>query len=260
MTVYAVSVPPTPAPPSSPDPQRGTSRLAGWLFLATFVFSIPALAFYAPLANHADYVLGGGHDASVRWGAFFEVLLAVANIGTAVVLFPVLKRWGESLALGYVAARVLESTVIVIGVISLLSVVTLRGQYSGSTGAAGDSAVQVARALVDVHRWTFLIGPAFCAGIGNGMLLGALMYRSGLMPRRLALIGLVGGPLAFVSATAVLFGAFGQTSLPGFLLTAPEAAWELIFGLWMVIKGFSVSALAAPVAGVGQHRPGGPVE
>jgi hypothetical protein len=241
MTTFVSTTPPTSTPV---DPKRKTSLVAGWLFLATFVFSVPALAFYAPVVDHAGYVLGGGHDASVRWGAFFEILLAIANIGTAVVLFPVLKRWGEGLALGYVASRILESTVIVVGLISLLSVVTLRGQLTGATGAAGDSAVQVGRALVAVHHWTFLLGPAFCAGIGNGILLGSLMYRSRLMPRRLAMIGLVGGPLAFASATAVVFGAFSQTSVTGTLLTLPEAAWELTFGLWMVIKGFDVSALS----------------
>jgi hypothetical protein len=241
----STSVAPPSAPPVPIDPLRATSRAAGWWFLATFVFSIPALAFYAPVTHHADYVLGGGHDAAVRWGAMFEILLAVANIATAVVLFPVLKRWSESVALGYVASRILESTVIVIGLISLLSVVTLRSNVTGATGAAGESAMQVARALVAVHRWTFLLGPAFCAGIGNGILLGSLMYRSGLMPRRLAMIGLVGGPLAFVSASGVVFGAFSQTSSVGSLLTAPEAIWELTFGLWMVIKGFDVAALAS---------------
>ena len=240
MTTFVPTTPTTSAPP---DPMRRTSLTAGWLFLATFVFSVPALAFYAPIVNHADYVLGGGHDASVRLGAFFEVLLAIANIGTAVVLFPVLKRWSESVALGYVASRILESTVIVIGLISLLSVVTLRSHLTGASGAAGDSAVQVGRALVAVHHWTFLLGPAFCAGIGNGILLGSLMYRSRLMPRRLAMLGLIGAPLAFISATAVVFGAFSQTSVPGSLLTLPEAAWELSFGLWMVIKGFNVAAL-----------------
>ena len=240
----STAVAPPPATSVPIDPLRSTSRAAGWWFLATFVFSVPALAFYAPVTQHADYVLGGGHDASVRWGAMFEVLLAVANIATAVVLFPVLKRWSESMALGYVASRILESTVIVVGVISLLSVVTLRPHLTGATGAAGDSAVQVGRALVAVHRWTFLLGPAFCAGVGNGVVLGTLMYRSGLMPRRLAMIGLVGGPLAFISASAVVFGAFSQTSTPGSLLTAPEAVWELTFGLWMVIKGFDAAALA----------------
>jgi hypothetical protein len=172
----------------------------------------------------------------VQLGAFLEILTAIANIATAVVLFPVLKRQSEGIALGYVASRILESTVIVVGLVSLLAVVTLRQDLAG-TGADG-SVLTAGRSLVAVHDATFLLGPAFCAGFGNGLLLGYLMYRSALVPRPMALIGLIGGPIAFATATAVLFGAYDQQSAVNFLFTLPEIVWEASLGIWLVVKGF----------------------
>ncbi len=220
------------------DLERRTSRVAGWFMIATFVTSIPAaLVLYEPVLKHHDYIVGGGADKRIALGAFLEILLAVANIGTAVTLYPITKRQNESMALGYVTVRVLESTVIVVGLISLLSVVTLRHDLAGTSANAGTLTV-AGRSLVAFHDWTFLLGPGFCSALGNGLLLGYLMFTSGLVPRRLALLGLIGGPLLFFASTAVLFGAFKQTSAPASLLALPEAVWELSFGIYLVVKGF----------------------
>ena len=140
----------------------------------------------------------------IQLGAFLEVLLAIANIATAIVLFPVLRRYSESISLGYVASRIVESTIILVGVVSLLSLLTLRQDATGSDA----SLVLAGQSLIAIHDATFLLGPAFCAGFGNGLLLGYLMYKSGLVPRRMAMIGLIGGPIAFLSATLVLFGIY----------------------------------------------------
>ena len=175
-------------------------RIAGLWFIGTFVFSIPAALLYEPVLNAADYILGEGLDARISLGALLEVLLAIANIATAVVFFPVLKRVNEAVALGYVASRTIESGIIVTGLISLMSLVTLRNNVTGTSGdtASLDIAGQT---LVALHDWTFLLGPQFCAGFGNGILLGYLMYRSGLVPRGMALLGLIGGPLAFIGGS-----------------------------------------------------------
>jgi hypothetical protein len=171
-----------------------------------------------------------------------EVLLAIANIATAVVLFPILRRQQESLALGYVTARVVESTVIVVGLISLLSVVTVRQDFEEVTG--DDSTLNVAgQALVAIHDWTFLLGPGFCVAVGNGLLLGYLMYTSGLVPRPMAMLGLIGGSLIFVSSTLVLFGAYEQTDPPAFLMALPEIAWEASLGIYLIVKGFRPSPI-----------------
>jgi len=219
------------------DAAQRTARIAGVWFVLTFVFSIPALLLYDPVLNDVNYVLGAGADARVQFGALLEVLLAIANIATAVVLFPVLKRQSESVALGYVASRILESTIIVVGVVSVLAVLTLRQDLAG-TSAADGSLVTVGRSLVAIKDATFLLGPAFCAGFGNGLLLGYLMYASGLVPRPMALIGLIGGPIAFATATAVLFGAYDQQSAVNFLFTLPEIVWEASLSIWLVVKGF----------------------
>jgi hypothetical protein len=218
-----------------------TARIAGLWFIGTFVFSIPALLLYDPVLKDADYVLGGGLDARISLGALLEVLVVIANIATAVVLFPVLKRTSESVALGYVASRTVESTLIVMGLISLMSVVTLRDALAAVAGDTASLGV-AGHTLVAVHDWTFLLGPQFCAGFGNGLLLGYLMYKSELVPRPMALLGLIGGPLAFVGGVFVLFGAFDQPSAPLFAFTAVEIAWELSLGLYLTFKGFRGTA------------------
>jgi hypothetical protein len=161
----------------SGDPQR-IARLTGVLFLITFATSIPALFLYHPVLHDARYIIGTGADGRVSLGAVLELFLIVANIATAVVLYPILKRQNKILALGYVTARIAESAFIAIGIVSLLTVVTLRR----SATDAPATLVPIGKALVAIHNWTFVLGPGFVVGIGNGLILGYLMYRSGLVP------------------------------------------------------------------------------
>jgi hypothetical protein len=229
-------------PGQSPQ-QRRTARIAGVWFVITFVASIPALLLYDPVLNDTGYILGAGADTRVQFGAFLEIVTAIAGIGTAVVLFPLVKRQSEAIALGYVATRVLESTIIVVGLISLLAVVTLRQDLAGAAGPDRATLDAVGRALVAIKDGTFLLGPAYCAGLGNGLLLGYLMYRSGLVPRRMALLGVIGGPLSVVGAIFVLFGAWEQTSATQGILTIPEIAWEASLGIYLIVKGFRPSPI-----------------
>jgi hypothetical protein len=226
---------------------RNIAIAAGLFFLLIFITSIPALILYGAVLNDPDYIVGAGADTRVFWGAFLEVILAIANIGTAVTLFPILKRQNESVALGYVAARVLESTIIIIGIVSLVSVVTLRQDFAGAAGADAASLVTVGKSLVAIHDWTFLFGPGLMPGV-NGLLLGYLMYKAALVPRAMALLGLVGGPLLFASAIATLFGLYEQISVWGFIATLPVAAWELTLGVWLIAKGFNPSAITTESA------------
>ena len=227
---------------------RKPGRIAGLWFLATFVFSIPAVLLYDPVLNDTGYVFGVGSESRVAAGAVLEVLLVISNIATAVVFFPVLKLVKESVALGYVASRITESAIIVTGLMSLLTVTTLRDDIGGASAAAvaggRASALDVAaRALVDVHDWTFTIGPQLCAGFGNGILLGFLMYRSGLVPPRMALLGLVGGPLAFLGGLLVILGAFDNPSAPLFALTVVEILWEASLAIYLTVRGYRESPL-----------------
>lgn len=223
------------------DSARKTALLAGVFFIITIVASVPALGLYGPVLNDAHYVLGGGADTRIYAGALLELITAAANIGTAVTLFPVLKRQSEGMALGYVAIRILESTVIVVGIVSVLSVVTMRHNVAAASGASAGAYVAASQSLVAIHKWTFLLGPGFCAGAENGLLLGYLLYRSRLVPRPLAVLGLVGGSLAVASAVAELFGLYGQVSGPSFIVVLPEALFEAALGIRLIVKGFRPS-------------------
>lgn len=215
--------------------------MAGWLMASTFVTSILALVLYDPVLNDASYILGADDDTRVSLGALLEILLMVGNVGTAVVMFPILRRRSESLALGYVASRIIESAVIGVGVLSLLSILTLRDDLASSIGGDGASLEIAGQSLVAIHDWTFLLGPGFCVGV-NGLLLGCLMYSTGLMPQRLALFGVVGGPLIFLSSAAVLLGAYEQDGVH-FLFALPEIVFELSFAIYLIVKGFRPSAV-----------------
>jgi hypothetical protein len=227
------------------DSTRKIAFVAGALFVITFITSIPAALFlYSPVLDHANYIVGAGADSRIAFGALLEMILIVANIGTAVVLFPILKRQNEGLALGYVAARIVESTFIGIGIVSLLAIVTLRQDVGGAGGAG--SLVPVGRSLVAMHDWTFLLGP------------GYLMYRSGLVPRGMAMLGLIGGPLIIASGTAVLLGVFKAGSAPQIIATVPEFVWELSLGIYLMVKGFKPSPIlsrATGDAGAGERSP-----
>ena len=228
---------------------RTIATVTGVLFLITFITSIPAaFVLYPPVLNDPTYIVGAGPDTGVNLGALLEVILVVANIGTAVVLYPLLKGQNHIVALGYVTARVMEGAMIAVGVISLLSVVTLRQDFAEAPGAEAASLVPIGSALVAVHDWTFLLGPGFLAPLGNGILLGYLMYRSGLVPRGMALLGLIGGPLLIVAFVGVLFGAFEQVSLPAAIATIPEFLWELSLGIYLIVKGFQPSPITAAYA------------
>ncbi|HEX8647273.1 MAG TPA: DUF4386 domain-containing protein [Thermoleophilaceae bacterium] len=210
------------------------------LFALTFVTSITGLLLYDPVLNDADYILGDGADTRVRLGALCEIFLAIANIGTAVVIWPIVRRQSQTLALGFVTSRLVESVVIVVGLISLLTVVTLREDLAG-TGADAGSLSVTGESLVAVHDWTFLLGPGFCVGV-NGLLLGYLFLRSGLVPRWIAMFGVVGGPLIFASSIAVLFGAYEQDGAH-FVFALPEIVFELSITVYTIWKGFRPSPI-----------------
>ena len=212
------------------------ARWFGVLYLITFVTSISALALYETVLRHPErYIVGAGHDTQVLLGALLELLLIIANIGTAVVIFPIVRRQNEELALGYVTARLFECMFILVGILCMLGIITLRNQV------AGPSEGTVAYTLAAIKDWTFLLGPGWVVGWGNGLILGYLMYRSGLVPRQAALLGLVAGPLIIVSGTAVMFTGNQPSStlhaLQG-VLSIPEILWELFLGVYCTVWGF----------------------
>jgi Domain of unknown function (DUF4386) len=233
---------------------RRIARITGWLWIVTFVTSIPArFILYAPvLKKGQDYVLGQGNDAKtlIAFGALLELILIIANIGTAVVPYSIHKRQHEAGALAFVTARVMECTFIAVGILCMLAISTLRQDAPSGLDAA------LGQGLEAVYEWSFRLGPGFVVGVGNGLILGWLMYRSELVPRGLAMVGLIGGPLLIVAGVLVIFDVIeGGGPVQG-LMSIPEAFWELSLGIFLVVKGFRPSspvlrdqgAQAAPVA------------
>jgi hypothetical protein len=227
------------------DPLRRTAYVVGVLFVITYITSIAAkFAFYPPFLENADYIVGDGEDTRVLWGAFAEMLLIIANIGTAVALYPVLKRRFPALSLGFVTARVMESVFIAVGILCVVTLVTMRQDFSDVAG--GETAlVTTSHALVALQAWTFNLGPSFVVGVGNGIILGYMMYRTGLVPRGMAMLGLIGGPLVVLSGTAVILGVIDAGSAAQTLACMPEFFWELSFGLYLIVKGFKPSPITA---------------
>ncbi|WP_405999247.1 DUF4386 domain-containing protein [Streptomyces sp. NBC_00829] len=224
------------------DSARKTAVVAGGLFLVTEMAAMGALALYGPALDSAAYITGSGADGRVFLGALCELVLAVAVVGTGVTLFPVLKRRNEGMALGYVCGRLLEAAVIVVGIISVLSVVSLRQDAAQAQGADATSAATVAKSLGAVHDWSFLFGPDLVLGV-NTLLLAHLMYRSGLVPRPIAVLGLVGGTLICASGIAVMFGLYPQLSVWGSVAAVPVFAWEVALAVRLIARGFGPASV-----------------
>jgi Domain of unknown function (DUF4386) len=212
------------------------ARWFGVLYLSTFATSIPALLLYQPvLDDPVGYIAGAGHDKRILFGAFLELLLIISNIGTAVVIVPIMWRRYKVSSIGYVTARVVECTFILVGIVCVLGIVTLRNQPAGASEGT------IAYTLAALKDWTFLLGPGWVVGWGNGLILGYMMYRSQLVPRPWPWLGMIGGPLLILTGTAILFGGNHPSStlhgLQG-IATIPEALWELFLGVYCTFWGF----------------------
>jgi hypothetical protein len=229
----------SPAPAAPADPTRGNgrgyARAGGIFYLLTFAASIPALLMLDPVLNNPGYIVSGGHDTQVIWACFLDFINALAGVGSAVAVFPVVKRVNESLALGFVMSRMVEAAVIMIGVVALLGVVTLHQDVAGTADAS--TLTTTGQALVKSRDWTFLFGPGFMACF-NAVLFGTLLYRSRLVPRVIPTIGLVGAPLLFTANMLSLFGHVTQAQGWSMVATIPIATWELSIGFYMTFKGF----------------------
>lgn len=212
------------------NPMRKTSLLAGVLYLLTFV-SIPTLALYEEVKS-ANFLIGTGTNTVAIIGGILEIIVALAGISTAVVLFPVLKKQNETMALGLVAARILEAATIFVGVAFILSIITLRNEGIGEDGLV------TSRTLVALYHRIFLLGQSFMPALCD-LLLGFLLYKSRLVPRVIAVIGIVGGPVLIVGYLTVMFGLFGRLDLFPALSAVPVALFEFSLGVWLVVKGFN---------------------
>ncbi|MFI5099518.1 MAG: DUF4386 domain-containing protein [Actinomycetes bacterium] len=234
------------------DPMRKTALVAGIFYLITFI-SIPTLGLYGSLKTDVNFITSPGSSTGVLWGAFLEVIVALAGIGTAVTLFPVVKRQNEGMALGFAAVRTLEAAMIFTGVLSLLSIVHLREGLGAAAGADKASLVTTGASLVSTYNGTLLLGQTLMPCV-SALLLGTLMYRSGLVPRAIPLMGLIGAPLLITSTIAAFFGLIPQISAWSGIATLPVALWELSLGLWLTFKGFKPSPITAGMVAASPQR------
>ncbi len=236
-----LSTHPRPDTVSGTTPRR-IAATAGALYLVTFLSSIPAYLLITPILTDPGYIVSAGADTQVLLGSILDLVNAVACIGTAVALFPLIRRVHESAALGFVAARVMEAAIIVVGVMALFTVISLR--QPDATGAEADTLTLIGTALVTLRDWTFGFGPGFVPAV-NALLLGYVLYRSRLVPRIIPLVGLIGAPLLASSTLGIMLGVNHEGSVWQAVATVPIFLWELSVGLWMLVKGFDSDAVAA---------------
>lgn len=240
MTTTMQTRAPKPAPM---DSMRKTALVAGVFYLVTFV-SIPTLKLYHGVLTNHQYITHVGGNGGVLLGAFLEIIVALAGIGTAVTLFPVMKHQNEAAALGFVTSRVIEGAMIFVGVLSVLSIVAVRHDMAGASGANASSLVTTGAALAAVYKWTFLLGQTLMPAI-NALLLGSLLYRSRLVPRILPTLGLIGAPILIVSVVTAMFRINHPITVLAAIGTLPIAVWEFSLGVWLVVKGFQNSPSTA---------------
>jgi hypothetical protein len=225
-------------------PTRRISLTVGILYVLTFV-SIPTLALYAPIKNNVGaFILGAGSTSALQWGALSEVIVGLAGISTAIVLYPLTKRISQTAAIGLVAARLLETCLIFVSVVSLLTIMTLRNDLVGAAGTNPAALATMGHSLLATYNWTFLLSGSLMP-VACDLLLGYMLYRFALVPRIFPIVAFIGAPLLLASDIAVFFGAYSNVSPIAVLAALPVAVFELSLGLWFIIKGFRLTPLTA---------------
>ena len=227
---------------------RKNALIGGILYITAAVTAIIGLLLYGPVLYDPEYIINGSvNGTQVIWGAFLEIILAFSVIGISAAMFPILKRYNESLAIGYVCFRLLEAAIIIVGIMSLLSIVSLSQQFAN--GAASDVAsfITAGKLLVSLHDWTFLFGPNLALGPST-LMMSYILYRTKLVPRFIAVLGLTGGSLILVSAVLVMLGIYTQVSAWGIICSLPVAIYEMTLAVWLIVKGFNPSAFVSESA------------
>ena len=227
---------------------RQAAIYVGIMFVLATVSAILGLLFYQPILTGPDYLVNGAaHHDQIILGVLMELILVCTAIGTAIGMFPVLKPYGERTALGHLFFRFLEAVVISIGIVAILSLSTLSQAFVAAATPDVTTFHAIGTLLHTVYKWTFALGPLFMLGV-NTFMYSYLLYKSKLVPRPLAGLGLTGATLVLVAALLVLFGVYPQLSVPVTLLALPIASYEMILAGWLIVKGFNSSALASASA------------
>lgn len=216
---------------------RSNASITGIFFITAAVTSIAGLILYDPILNHTDFLTAGPeHQTQIITAAVFEALLACSAIGTAIMLYPYLKKHNESLGLGYVLFRTLEVLFILIGTMSMLALLSLGLSSPGTENADLQS---VGEMLQRMYRWTLLLGPNLMLGI-NTSIYSYVLYKTGLVPSWISILGRIGGLLVFIVAFLEMYGLVDQLSIWGMLFALPIFAYEMSLAVRLIAKGFIV--------------------
>ena len=212
--------------------------VTGVLFIIATIAGIIGLKLYDPILNHSDYlILGARNSNQIILGAAFELILTCSAAGTGIMLYPYLRKFNESLGLGYVCFRMLEVVFILIGIISVLALLSLSHEFT-NTDANTASFQTLGKILKAIHDWTFMLGPNFMLGV-NTFIYSYVFYQSKLVPRKLSILGILGSVLIFAAALLEMFGIILQLSPSGILLAIPIAVYEMVLAIWLILKGFN---------------------
>jgi len=216
-----------------------SANAAGILFILAAVAAMIGRILYGPILTDPDYIIAGSsYEPQILWGVFFEILTAFAVIGTPIALFPVLKKYNQSMAIATVSFRLLEATMIIVGILCLLTIVTLSHEFAKDIHPDAASYLFAGKSLMAMHKWTFLYGPNLALGPSTFMT-AYLLYKSKLVPRFITVLGMIGGPMIFMCAVLVTFGFFTQTSLWGGLMAIPVFLYEMSLAIRLLVKGFN---------------------
>ena len=224
---------------------RSAAVIIGVLFIIAAVASIIGVLLYDPILNDSGYIVNGLKNHSrISWGAIFEIITAFAVIGTSVALYPILKEYSERMALACVSFRLAEATLIIIGTLCLLTIVTLNLQFSKEVNPDRAAYLTMGKLLVNFRNWTFLYGPNVMLAPST-LMTSYLLYKSNLVPRFVSVLGLVGGSLIFSCGVLVTLGLFAQISVWGALFAIPVFAYEMSLAIWLIAKGFKATPIAS---------------
>ncbi|QNF32192.1 DUF4386 domain-containing protein [Adhaeribacter swui] len=224
---------------------KTAALITGVFYLAAALTAIVALKLYEPILYHPDYLVQGAKNTYlIVLGAFLELLTVATVAGTAIMLFPYLRKFNESMGLAYLCFRVLEAILILVGIVSVLSLLTLSQTFTKAVAPDVVNYQITGIILKAVHDYTFMLGPNFMLGI-NTFLYSLVFYSSRLIPKKLALMGLIGALLIFLASLLELFGLIRQVSVEGVLLALPVFAYEIILAVWLITKGFNQEVLSA---------------
>lgn len=228
---------------SHPQGHKLNAVVTGAFFIAATVSAIIGVLLYGPVLNNTDSLTSGaGNSTRIATGAFFELILAFSAVGTGIMLFPYIRRYSESWGLGYVCFRVLEVVFILIGIISMLSLLTLGQDYVKLNGQDATSMQSVAKLLIAIHSWTFALGPHFMLGI-NTFIYSFILYRTKLVPVKLSIYGITAAVLIFIAALLEIYGINSPFSIQTAILAMPIAFFEMVLAGRLIVRGFNQEAL-----------------